>query len=58
MGLENFFNHNNVIDLSFFNFRNAITAAYLADQDLKVLKINDNFVNFPRLWQRNKFLLS
>ena len=46
MKLEDFFNQNNIIDLSFFNFRNAITAAYFADKDLKILKVNDNFRSF------------
>ena len=46
MKLEDFFNQNNIIDLSFFNFRNAITAAYFADKDLKILKVNENFRSF------------
>ena len=46
MNLEEFFNQHNVIDLSFFNFRNAITACYFADRDLRILKINDNFSTF------------
>jgi len=46
MHVEDFFNSKNIIDLSFFNFRNAITAAYYADQDLKILKVNDNFRKF------------
>ncbi len=46
MKLEDFFNQHNVIDLSFFNFRNAITAAYFANKDLEILKVNDNFRSF------------
>jgi class 3 adenylate cyclase len=46
MKLENFFHQHNVIDLSFFNFRNAITAAYFANKDLEILKVNDNFRSF------------
>ncbi|MCZ6496988.1 MAG: hypothetical protein O6924_12515 [Alphaproteobacteria bacterium] len=46
MKLEDFFNQQNIVDLSFFNFRNAITAAYFADKDLKILKVNDNFRSF------------
>ena len=46
MKLEDFFNQHNIIDLSFFNFRNAITAAYFANTDLQILKINDNFRKF------------
>ena len=30
----------------FFNFRNAITAAYFADAELRILKVNDNFKSF------------
>lgn len=32
--------------MSFFNFNNAITAAYFADQDLKIQKVNANFAAF------------
>ncbi len=46
MKLEDFFNKSNIVDLSFFNFRNAITAAYFANTDLEILKINDNFRSF------------
>jgi len=46
MNLENFFNSDKVVDLSFFNFRNAITAAYFADENLKVRKTNENFLKF------------
>ena len=46
MKLEDFFNQHNIIDLSFYNFRNAITAAYFANKDLEILKINDNFQRF------------
>ncbi len=35
-----------MIDLSFFNFSNAITAAYFADADLRILKVNKNFRSF------------
>lgn len=46
MVLEEFFNSKKVIDLSFFNFENAITAAYFADKDFNVLRVNKNFRNF------------
>lgn len=46
MQLEDLFNRRTIVDLSFFNFRNAITAAYFADQELKVLRVNDNFKTF------------
>ena len=46
MVLEEFFNSNKVIDLSFFNFENAITAAYFADAEYKVIRTNQNFKQF------------
>ncbi len=46
MNLEEIFNRSNILDISFFNFRNAITACYFADRDLRILKINDNFRTF------------
>jgi adenylate cyclase len=46
MNIEDFFNKNNIIDLSFFNFSNAITACYYAKDNLEVLKVNDNFLSF------------
>jgi class 3 adenylate cyclase len=46
MKVEDFFNQNNVLDLSFFNFRNAITAAYFATENLEILRVNDNFKKF------------
>lgn len=46
MKLEDFFNQHNIVDLSFFNFRNAITACYFANKDLQILKVNDNFKAF------------
>ncbi|MBT6205433.1 MAG: hypothetical protein P8Q36_08115 [Alphaproteobacteria bacterium] len=46
MQLEDFFNQQNIVDLSFFNFDNAITAAYFANSDLEILKVNENFKSF------------
>ena len=46
MKLEDFFNQANIVDLSFFNFRNAITAAYFANKNLEILKVNENFRRF------------
>ncbi len=46
MKIEDFFNQPNIVDLSFFNFRNAITAAYFANDALQVQKVNDNFQSF------------
>ncbi|MEJ6610482.1 MAG: adenylate/guanylate cyclase domain-containing protein [Paracoccaceae bacterium] len=46
MVLEEFFNANKVLDLSFFNFENSITAAYFADADYSVRRVNQNFKQF------------
>ena len=46
MKVEDFFNQQNIIDLSFFNFSNAITACYYARDNLEILKVNDNFLGF------------
>jgi len=46
MQLEDLFNRQNILDLSFFNFRNAITAAYFANSELEILRINENFRRF------------
>ena len=44
MNVQDFFNQEKVIDLSFFNFENAITAAYYANDKLEVQKVNKNFI--------------
>lgn len=46
MKIEDLFNRATIVDLSFFNFRNAITAAYFATGELEILKVNDNFRKF------------
>ena len=46
MKMEELFNPRNIIDMSFFNFNNAITAAYFADKDLNIQKVNANFKAF------------
>jgi class 3 adenylate cyclase len=46
MNIEELFNRSNIIDLSFFNFRNALTACYFADNDMRILKVNENFRSF------------
>jgi len=46
MKIEDFFNQQYIIDLSFFNFSNAITACYYARENLEILKVNDNFLSF------------
>jgi len=46
MKVEDFFNQQNIIDLSFFNFSNAITACYYARDNLEILKVNGNFLGF------------
>ena len=46
MKIENFIKKETLIDLSFFNFSNAVTAAYFASNDLEVLRTNKNFHTF------------
>ncbi len=46
MNFQDFFNPKRVIDLSFFNFDNAITACYFSDINLRVKKVNKNFKKF------------
>jgi len=46
MELKEFLNKDKIIDLSFFNFSNAVTAAYFANKNLEVLKVNENFKKF------------
>lgn len=46
MNAEQFFNQKTILDLSFFNFRNAITAAYFANRDLEIQRVNENFRSF------------
>ena len=46
MDVEDILNPDKVLDLSFFNFENAITAAFFANADLEVVKINENFRKF------------
>ncbi|MBL4768777.1 MAG: hypothetical protein JKY94_13895 [Rhodobacteraceae bacterium] len=46
MNAEQLFSQKSILDLSFFNFRNAITAAYFASDDLEILRVNDNFLTF------------
>jgi adenylate cyclase len=46
MNTEQFFNQKTILDLSFFNFKNAITAAYYANRDLEILRVNENFRQF------------
>jgi adenylate cyclase len=50
MNAEQLFNQKIILDLSFFNFDNAITAAYFANQDLEIRRVNENFrAFFPEL---------
>ena len=46
MKLDKFFDQKTVIDLSFFNCSNALTAAYFANRNLEVLRVNKNFKKF------------
>ena len=45
-GVQEFLNDKKIMELSFFNFENAITAAYFADENLKVVRVNNNFKKF------------
>ena len=55
MNAEQFFNQKSIVDLSFFNFRNAITAAYFANKDFEIQRTNDNFrAFFPLLGNVSK----
>ena len=48
--LEEMFNKDSILDVSFFNFENAITAAYFADAELNIVKANKNFkALFPNI---------
>ena len=39
-----------VLDLSFFNFENAVTATFFCDPELRILRVNDNFKEiFPQV---------
>ena len=42
MKIVDLFNQPNIVDLSFFNFRNAITAAYFANREFGILRINES----------------
>tara|TARA_B110000046_G_scaffold87238_1_gene95369 strand:- start:229 stop:852 length:624 start_codon:yes stop_codon:yes gene_type:complete len=44
--VQEFLDKNKIIELSFFNFENAITAAYYADENLNLIKVNKNFIKF------------
>ena len=46
MEAEKFFDKKVILDLSFHNFRNAITAAYYANENLEVVRVNENFKSF------------
>ena len=46
MEVEDFINKEKVVDLSFFNFENAITAAYYANDKLEIQETNKNFAKF------------
>ena len=45
-GVQEFLNDKKIMELSFFNFENAITAAYFADENLRVVRVNHNFKEF------------
>ena len=54
MKVEDFINKEKVVDLSFFNFENAITAAYYANENLEIQKTNKN-LKFFYLFSRSKY---
>ena len=56
MKLDKFFDKKTVIDLSFFNFSNAVTAAYFANRNLEVLRVNKNFKKLK--FNHDKFSIS
>ena len=56
MKIEDFIKKEAVLDLSFFNFSNAITAAYFASNDLEVLRVNQNFKTFFQHEYKTKVL--
>ena len=44
--VQDFLDSDKILELSFFNFENAITAAYYADKNLNLIKVNQNFTKF------------
>jgi adenylate cyclase len=46
MEISEFVKKEAILDLSFFNFSNAVTAAYFASNELEVLRVNGNFKTF------------
>lgn len=44
--LEDLFRRDAVLDISFFNFRSAVTACYFADRELRISRVNGNFAAF------------
>ena len=44
--VQDFLDSDKILELSFFNFENAITAAYYADENLNLIKVNQNFTKF------------
>ena len=46
MDIEELFNTSSILDLSFFNFRNAVTAAYFADAEFRIKRVNKQFKTF------------
>ena len=44
--VQDFLDSDKILELSFFNFENAITAAYYADENLNLIKVNQDFTKF------------
>ena len=58
MNFQDFFNPDRVVDLSFFNFENAITACYYADKNLRVKKSIKTSRGFFLFWANVKDIFS
>ena len=46
MKIQDFVNKESILDISFFNFSNAVTAAYFASSELNIVRVNNNFKKF------------
>ena len=44
--MQDFLDSDKILELTFFNFEHAITATYYADENLNLIKDNQNPTNF------------
>ena len=58
MKLDKFFDEKTIVNLSFFNFSNAVTAAYFANRNLEVLRVNKNFKKFGESITNNDHVMT